>query len=1244
MKSINYKLINYKLINIFIVLLIMTSLVIPYINKVQGESTTISSITQTASGVEIQWSSVSGATGYEIYRTTKESIERVGSTADTSFTDTTIENLKLYQYEVVTIKDGVSYYSPATAFYTSDNVAPVLPTNKNIKVKPGSNYVDLSWVSSLSNDVRVYEIYRDGIKVGVSTTTSYRDSNGVSMGSSYVYTVKAVDYYNNVSESYTNVNVSTISIVGDQTVTKYGVFPTGFSSNSSKLVVGKPSILTAQGQNITENAILELDSAYAFEILENETNASNNVKINFDYSFNWGNKNNNNSNGQAYNLGIEYKAIGSSEWTTMATISNTATTNDVQFSDDINLSSGRYQLRFTMSVKTSNETSGNWAELEVDNLKVYVNNFAPSVPGNPEISLGATKKYLNLSWTASSDINLIGYRIYRDNTVIASTVNNSFTDSSFELKDSDAEYTYKIEAIDDRGLTAQTVGIPITVPSYEDDVMPPQAPGGGLVDKPTKISMNLTWEASPSPDIQKYIIFKNDGTKFSVIGVTTFTNFKFNKDDSYPAPYDFRVIAVDKDGEFSGATQIFSGSFSEADSTSPTKPTDFKATNITSSSVDLAWKLSTDNEGVERYEVEAEINGSGTWHLVNTIAHPKNSVSIKELLQNTNYKFRITAIDTSGNKSEVPHQVVNVKTLVDTSPPEVAFFKPSNQSIEVGRATNITAKFTDRMNVTTINSDSFFITQKGTSVKLAATYSTNQTAFILNPTVNLDANTEYEVTITTSAKNMAEMGLIEEFKWSFTTGEALYNKPHGSFADETGMCNNCHSGHEGKSTNLLTQDKILDLCIQCHDGTGSIYNVKGDFGNPAEKTSHHPVLSETINETDEQGNKFTMSCVSCHEPHNRGMDLDTGLSLTSEAKLLWSFNKGVKDIASDIYTVKPEASGSGNKFCWSCHGREGSPTYSYGYLDDGTFNKTVDYIGDHETNFPKNNKGHNSSKMDHYKSSHYIEGSEHKDSSPTNIKCSICHEKHASDIKPLLRGNISFENTTSSTATITNNGKEFCYQCHENAIDYTYSDWGSYGTAFNDYDGKEVNERSGHSQFDCQVCHNTHGSENPNYLRLNYAVGQSSSNTDVAAAICYDCHSKGNLTSVTTGPTITVNSETKSMHSYHFTKTPTATCKRCHRVHGAKDSENNGNLNHKIGFPVTNPGTYNRSENTATCNPSCHGDQPVANLRPITSPTDEQIKRSLHTNWETSSKILSDRRSLNLLQYRDSNNNGLLYK
>jgi predicted CXXCH cytochrome family protein len=1241
------KSINYKLISIFIVLIIMTSLVIPYINKVQGESTSINSITQTASGVEIQWSSVDGATGYEIYRTTKEKIERIGTTTSTNFTDNGVEDLKLYQYEVVTIKGGISYYSSPTYFFTEDKVAPILPINTNIKAKPGTNYVDLSWVSSVSTDVRFYEIYRDSTKVGVSTTTSYRDSNGVAMGSTYVYNVKAVDYYGNVSLSYTNASVSTTSLDADQPLTKYGVFPTGFSSNSSKLIVGKPSVLSAQGQNITENAVLELDSAYAFEILENETSASNNVKVNFDYSFNWGNDNNS-SNGQSYNLEVQYKAINSSAWTSIANISNSDTTND-NYSGEINLSSGKYQLRFKMSVKTSDEALGSWAELKVDNLKVNVNNFVPTTPGTPEISVGANNKYLNLSWTASSDINLIGYRIYRDNIVIGSTVNNSFTDSSFELKSSDTEYTYKIEAIDDRGLKAETVGMPITVPSYDGTVTPPQAPGGGLVNKETKISMNLTWEASPSPDIQKYIVFKNDGAKFIAIGVTTFTNFKFNKDDSLPAPYEFRVIAVDKDGEFSGATQIFSGNFSDADSTNPTKPSDFKTTNITSSSVDLSWKLSTDSEGVDRYEIEAEVNGSGTWSLIKTVAHPKNTVSIKELIQNTNYKFRISAIDTSGNQSEEPHQVVNVKTLEDTSPPEILLIKPSELSTDVGRRTNITVKFTDIMNNTTNNSSSFYITKKGSTDKLDSAYTTEQTTFILNPTADLEANTEYEVTINSNAKNIAGDGLTSEFfKWTFTTGEAFFNKPHGSYAENTEMCSNCHSAHEGKGTNLLSQDKLLDLCIQCHDGTGSIFDVEEDFDSQTEKDSHHPVLSQTVKETNEQGNKFTMSCVSCHEPHNRGMDLDTGLPLTSEAKLLWSFNKGVKDIVTNIYTVKPEAAGSGNRFCWSCHGREGSPTYSFGYVDDGTFNSTVDYIGDHETNFPNNNKGHNSIKMDHYKSSHYLDGAEHKDSSPTNIKCSICHEKHASDIKPLLRGNITFENTTSSTATITNNGKEFCYQCHENAIDYTYSDWGSYGTAFNDYDGKVANERSGHSQFDCQVCHNTHGSEYPNYLRLNYDVGQSSSNTDVAAEICYDCHSKVKLTS--TGPTISVNSdgvdpETKNMHSYHFEQNPTATCKRCHRVHGAKDSENTGSKNHKVGFPVTNPGTYNRSEteNTATCDPSCHGLQPVSNLRPLSNPTDEHT-RSLYDDWKTKSKLLSNRGALGLLEYRDSNSDGFLYK
>ncbi|WP_350133247.1 hypothetical protein [Nitrosomonas sp.] len=60
--------------------------------------------------------------------------------------------------------------------------------------------VTLSWKASSDNvAVAGYNIYRNGTKIGASTSTSYSDSLGNATGSIYSYTVKAFDAVGNIS-------------------------------------------------------------------------------------------------------------------------------------------------------------------------------------------------------------------------------------------------------------------------------------------------------------------------------------------------------------------------------------------------------------------------------------------------------------------------------------------------------------------------------------------------------------------------------------------------------------------------------------------------------------------------------------------------------------------------------------------------------------------------------------------------------------------------------------------------------------------------------------------------------------------------------------------------------------------------------------------------------------------------------------------------------------------------------------
>ncbi|MDQ0193816.1 carbohydrate binding domain-containing protein [Paenibacillus wynnii] len=79
-----------------------------------------------------------------------------------------------------------------------DTIAPTAPTNVTA-VAQGASSVLVSWTASTDNvGVTGYEVYRNGIKVGTTASTSYSD-NGLTSSTTYQYTVKAFDAAGNLS-------------------------------------------------------------------------------------------------------------------------------------------------------------------------------------------------------------------------------------------------------------------------------------------------------------------------------------------------------------------------------------------------------------------------------------------------------------------------------------------------------------------------------------------------------------------------------------------------------------------------------------------------------------------------------------------------------------------------------------------------------------------------------------------------------------------------------------------------------------------------------------------------------------------------------------------------------------------------------------------------------------------------------------------------------------------------------------
>ncbi|MDQ0792195.1 glycoside hydrolase family 6 protein [Streptomyces sp. B1I3] len=89
-----------------------------------------------------------------------------------------------------------------------DTQAPSAPTGVTTTAKTSSS-VSLSWTASTDNTgVTGYDVFRNGVKVGSSATTSYTDS-GLTASTAYSYTVKAKDAAGNVSAASSALSVTT---------------------------------------------------------------------------------------------------------------------------------------------------------------------------------------------------------------------------------------------------------------------------------------------------------------------------------------------------------------------------------------------------------------------------------------------------------------------------------------------------------------------------------------------------------------------------------------------------------------------------------------------------------------------------------------------------------------------------------------------------------------------------------------------------------------------------------------------------------------------------------------------------------------------------------------------------------------------------------------------------------------------------------------------------------------------------
>ncbi|KQV04731.1 glycosyl hydrolase family 5 [Kitasatospora sp. Root187] len=177
--------------------------------------TVLASSSVTASGATLSWTASTdnvGVTGYQIFRNGVQ----VGTSATTSYTDSGLTASTAYSY-TVKARDAAGNVSAASAALsvttsagTGDTTAPSVPTGL-VASNVTTTGLTLGWAASTDNvGVTGYQVFRNGVQVGTSATTSYADS-GLTAATAYSYTVRARDAAGNVSAASAALSVTTLT-------------------------------------------------------------------------------------------------------------------------------------------------------------------------------------------------------------------------------------------------------------------------------------------------------------------------------------------------------------------------------------------------------------------------------------------------------------------------------------------------------------------------------------------------------------------------------------------------------------------------------------------------------------------------------------------------------------------------------------------------------------------------------------------------------------------------------------------------------------------------------------------------------------------------------------------------------------------------------------------------------------------------------------------------------------------------
>ncbi len=239
---------------------------------------------------------------------------------------------------------------------------------------------------------------------------------------------------------------------------------------------------------------------------------------------------------------------------------------------------------------------------------------APTQPGTP--SLASSNGTETISWSPSTDdTGVAGYNVYRDNQYVTTVTNPSYT----LQVDRSQNHSYYIVAFDNatdtqpRSFSPRSSELLLVAESNEQTSGPiPTAATDLLAERASDTSVNLSWTpATDDVSVAGYNVYRNNqyittvsGSALTDLGLTAGVQYEyyvvaFDEPRNF-SPRSTSVIAAANPGEQPDPTPDENET---VDTQAPTTVSMIEATVLSETALDLFWDASSDNVGIDGYNV-----------------------------------------------------------------------------------------------------------------------------------------------------------------------------------------------------------------------------------------------------------------------------------------------------------------------------------------------------------------------------------------------------------------------------------------------------------------------------------------------------------------------------------------------------------------------------------------------------------------------------------------------------------------